>query len=33
MLDRITQLAFRYGPYAVTIGAAVYFLLFAGRVA
>lgn len=31
MFDRITELAFRYGPYAIIGGAAIYFLFFAGR--
>ena len=31
MLDRITELTFRYLPYAILGGGAVYFIFFAGR--
>lgn len=31
MIDRLTALAFRYGPYVVIGGAATYFLFIAGR--
>lgn len=31
MIDRLTTLAFRYGPYVIIGGAATYFLFVAGR--